>query len=200
MTTTISPGTRSKRSSSRRRRSSRRSRVRSAKAESPVSWRAVKLSESVSTQGMGRGYLASLKDLDRLLEGGAVLPLDVGLGGAAGRAEVDRVEAHLVVADAAAGVLPVGVAARGGDQALHEAVAAGGELPVAAVDTRVAAAHLHPEQCAQVLVRVDVPAAVEGGAEVEVRRVVEHGHAGDSVEEVLAERRLELGAQQWLPP
>src|SRR3954467_10184435 len=80
------------------------------------------------------GSLLPGSDLDRLLERRPVLPLDVGLRDAADRAEMDRVEAHLVVADAAAGVLSVGVLAGRRLQALKQGVAAGGEAALAAVD------------------------------------------------------------------
>ena len=60
-TTVIPPGASSKRSSSRRRRSSSASRVRWAQASSSVSCRAVKLSDSVSTQGKAASSVAGAR-------------------------------------------------------------------------------------------------------------------------------------------
>ena len=117
--TVIPPGTSSKRSSRRSRRSSRASSVRWAESVSSPSWRARKLSDSVSIQatparvdhsrgGPSRkpgncGLLtqprsaAALLDLDGLLEGRAVDPGDPRLGDRADRAEADLSWARLAL-------------------------------------------------------------------------------------------------------
>src|SRR5436190_432284 len=132
-----------------------------------------------------------LRDLDRLLEGRPVLPLHVGLGDPAGGAVMDRVVTHLVVADAAAGVLAVGVRVEHRGEAVQQRAAAAPDPALAAVDPREATLDvLAPQDRAQILVRVYVPAAVVGGAEVLVGGIVEAAHALDVVEQGRAEAGL----------
>ena len=79
-TTVMSPGTTSKRSSSRSRSSSIRSSVRSAKAASPLSWRAVKLSDSSRPKASGRGYSAELRLRREPARRGGADATDLGAG------------------------------------------------------------------------------------------------------------------------
>src|SRR5439155_6624947 len=148
------------------------SRTPAASSASASSWRAAKCSETVSDHAK-RALRPVALHLDRLLVGRPVDPLDERLGDAAGRDLPDRLGAHLEVRHLLGRAQRVLVElarrhAHRGPQRAEQRRTAAAQAPAAAVDLRVRAPLVVPEDPPQVLVGVAEPPVLEGRADVVV--------------------------------